>query len=350
MKKVSALLSLLLVCAICVGFSAFLFGCGEDVEGGIIYEVISGSNECRVSGLQDKSLTELTIPSTHGGRAVTEIAGNAFRNCKKLASVKVPDSVKHIGKDAFSGTAIVPEVSDNGYSTIDGWVVSITDAVKTAEVVKLSKDIRGVAYNVYDGIAAKSVEFDGDISDWCNIKFSTGLSNPLAISKTLVIDGSAVTDLVIPETVKEVPFAAFYGSNISSIDFGSVTEIGDGAFSDCKSLTKVVIPQSVVTVGSTAFQGCEKLADVTIGEGVKEIGNGAFMKCAELKEIVLPAAVEVMGAYVFDGCDKLGSVTVKGKAKRGAKWAETWASDSATNDSRSGIVHWDEAAKVEDKA
>ena len=43
---------------------------------------------------------------------------------------------------------------------------------------------------------------------------------------------------------------------------GSVTSIGDGAFSKCTSLTSVAIPDSVTRIGHYAFYRCDSLTDV----------------------------------------------------------------------------------------
>ena len=53
----------------------------------------------------------------------------------------------------------------------------------------------------------------------------------------LYLNGSLVTDLVIPE---------------------GVTAIGDYAFSHCRSLTSVAIPDSVTSIGYRAFDHCNE--------------------------------------------------------------------------------------------
>jgi hypothetical protein len=81
-----------------------------------------------------------------------------------------------------------------------------------------------------------------------------------------------------------------------------VTEIGEGAFCGCTSLTS--IPPGVTKIGAYAFDGCTSLT--SIPAGVTEIGEGAFRGCTSLTSI--PAGVTEIGAWAFRGCTNLTSI------------------------------------------
>ena len=59
-----------------------------------------------------------------------------------------------------------------------------------------------------------------------------------------------------------------------------MTGIGGCAFSRCKSLVEVVIPDSVTSIGYWAFDGCRSLTDIVIPDSVTSIGDGAFENCS----------------------------------------------------------------------
>lgn len=46
----------------------------------------------------------------------------------------------------------------------------------------------------------------------------------------------------------------------------TVTLIASGAFSDCRGLTKVTIPESVESIGEYEFLGCDELVDIYVGK------------------------------------------------------------------------------------
>ncbi|CAJ1931419.1 unnamed protein product [Cylindrotheca closterium] len=91
----------------------------------------------------------------------------------------------------------------------------------------------------------------------------------------------------------------------------SVELIGDGAFSDCRSLKDVDIPASVGTVGSMAFSRCDCLTGLNLKEGLKEIGHGAFVSCVSLQNISIPSSVQVIGRNSFQGCISLMKLDLK---------------------------------------
>ncbi len=73
-----------------------------------------------------------------------------------------------------------------------------------------------------------------------------------------------------------------------------VTEIADGAFAGCRTLTHVKIPEGVIWIGEDAFAGCRNLIHVTIPESVVWIGDGAFRDTG-LAEKTIQAAYDQAG-------------------------------------------------------
>ena len=55
--------------------------------------------------------------------------------------------------------------------------------------------------------------------------------------------------------------------------------ICDNAFSDCSSLSSIVIPNSVNSIGEGAFLNCSSLSSIVIPDSVNNIRRGAFYKC-----------------------------------------------------------------------
>ena len=102
----------------------------------------------------------------------------------------------------------------------------------------------------------------------------------------------------------------YKGSAEAVIIPDGVTSIGDGAFSDCKSLTDITIPDGVTSIGTEAFYGCSSLTSITIPDGVTSIGTSAFSGCSRLTSIAIPDSVTSIGNGAFWGCSGLTGVNI----------------------------------------
>ncbi len=105
-------------------------------------------------------------------------------------------------------------------------------------------------------------------------------------------------EIVIPNSIK-----------INGISY-SVTEIGTFAFSGCRGLTSVTIPNSVTTIGDCAFYDCRGLTSVTIGNSVTSIGDWAFKYCDGLTSVTIPNSVTEIGDCAFRYCSSLEYVII----------------------------------------
>ena len=122
----------------------------------------------------------------------------------------------------------------------------------------------------------------------------------------------SLTKVTIPEGVTSIGENAFQSciSLTEVIIPKSVETIGDEAFQTCDSLTEVTIPEGVTSIGVYAFQFCNSLTEVTIPEGVTSIGDGAFHGCRSLTEVTIPEGVTSIGETTFASCRSLTEVTI----------------------------------------
>lgn len=92
--------------------------------------------------------------------------------------------------------------------------------------------------------------------------------------------------------------------------------ICDMAFYDCKSLSSLVIPDSVIGIGYGAFEGCSSLKSIVIPNGVTRIGTWTFLYCCSLSNIVIPDSVTRIGSIAFQFCYSLSTISIPDSVTR----------------------------------
>ena len=257
-------------------------------------------------------------------KGVTGIGSAAFRNCDNLWSVTIPNSVTSIGYGAFIACNNLKEVyitdiaawckikfeslaSNPLYHESNLYVngTLVTDLV-------IPNSVTSIGEFAFAGCYKLRAVYITDVEAWCKITFGGPTSNPLCYAHDLYVNGTHITNLVIPNDVTSIGDYAFFGcaaltnAKISN----SVTSMGDHAFFGCSSLTGVTIPNSVTSIGNAAFGHCIGLTSVTIPNSVTSIGKSTFSECVHLMSITIPNSVTSIGGYAFYGCSSLTSVTI----------------------------------------
>ena len=78
---------------------------------------------------------------------------------------------------------------------------------------------------------------------------------------------------------KEVPWESHLNHIRKVVVAHGITYIGFQAFSYCKSLSSVQLPDTLTGIGQHAFAYCKSLPSVLLPEGVKHIKDYAFAHC-----------------------------------------------------------------------
>ena len=124
-----------------------------------------------------------------------------------------------------------------------------------------------------------------------------------------------LANVTIPNTVTSIGSSAFSGCHgLANVTIpNTVTSIGSSAFYNCIGLTSITIPDSVTSIGRATFYNCIGLTSITIPDSVTSIGEHAFGDCTGLTSITIPDSVTSIGKSAFNGCTSLTSVTIGGK-------------------------------------
>ena len=125
-------------------------------------------------------------------------------------------------------------------------------------------------------------------------------------------DCRGLTSITIPSSVMSLGKKCFFNcSGLTSITIpSSVTSLGKYCFADCRGLTSITIPSSVTSLDDLCFLGCSGLTSITIPSSVTSLGKYCFSNCNSLTSITIPSSVTSLDDYCFEGCSSLTSITI----------------------------------------
>ena len=253
--------------------------------------------------ITDSYSGDIVIPEsvTYEGKtySVTRIDEYAFDFCAGLTSVDIPNSITSIGQGAFREcTGLTSVTIPNSVTSIGEFVFQNCTSLTS---VAIGNSVTNIEWCTFYGCSKLTAVHISDLAAWCRIAFDDSFANPLSYAHNLYLNGTLITDLVIPDGVTSIKHFAFRGcSSLTSITIpNSVTSIGRSAFSSCSSLNSITIPNSVTSIGYAAFSDCSSLTSITIPNSVTSIEDYAFSNCSSLTSVTIPNSVTSIGKNAF---------------------------------------------------
>lgn len=220
------------------------------VDGKLTYEI--NGDEVRITDCEEDAVS-VEIPSMLQGRPVTEIAEEAFNNCKNLETVTIPEGVESIGREAFYNCT------------------SLTSIV-------LPDSVTSIGLYLFHN---------------CNKLESIQLSSK----------------------IQEITEGAFYNcTSLKNINLpDNLTEIYAFAFENCTSLENIVLGEKITDIKTRAFQGCSSLKSINIPKSLTYLSQGIFAGCTNLQDMtILPTVTEIMEGSFEGEYENLKLYVVRG--------------------------------------
>ena len=253
-------------------------------------------------------LTAVTV-----GSSICEIYSYAFGHCSNLSSIELPDQIYKIGDRAFSGTALTEITLPLSLSLIEeacfsdcNSLVSITIPANVTEIGRMAflncSSLQSVTFNdslqkIWDSAfghcsSLTEVEIPNSVIQirWSAFSNCSNLSTVTIGTGTTEIQQYAFRGCIALETVNFNAInctvsdeASFCDSpRFKNLNIGEEVQlIDDFAFTNCNSITKLVIPNSVTTIKSRAFKECKSLDTIEIGNSLQTLADDAFAYCGD---------------------------------------------------------------------
>ena len=172
------------------------------------------------------------------------IGEGAFRGCKNLKNIIIPNSVTNIGYSAFAGcTSLESIIIPDNVTNLDG--TTFVQCVNLSNVT-LGKGLETLNYEIF-----------------------------------------------------------YLCSNLKSITIpNNIKHLGLRTFAGCTNLESIELPEGLLDIGtgeSQTFQNCQKLESIILPSTIKSIGGSAFSNCLNLKSIYCNSVEPpILGSHCFN--------------------------------------------------
>lgn len=279
---------------------------------------------------------------------VVGIESHAFAGCSHLEQITLPESIQHIGEDAFNDTYYYrnKENWDN-----DGclWIGNALIAVKSSSLK--------ATYEIAPGTQLIAAGALGDNNKVKHLILPDGLKRipdrafsscrklrkieiPLSVERIgrhsfsntalyasdvnwtngiLYADSCAVDSRKVPQDLALRPATRILADGLlqgnrtlKSIDISeshSLQRIPEEAFADCRNLQTAILPENLQHIGARAFMGCHNLSGGNLfPTQLSSLGAGAFYECASISSVDLPEGILMIPAACFYRCESLREI------------------------------------------
>ena len=124
---------------------------------------------------------------------------------------------------------------------------------------------------------------------------------------------TALEEVVLPSTLQEIDYGAFYGcTSLQTISFSAANDlkiINQNAFEKC-DLQDTLDLSAACVISDYAFAGNVDLKGLVTSEALLSIGQYAFAGCKALKDVTIVSQKVKYGSYAFTDCEALTSFYV----------------------------------------
>lgn len=295
----------------------------SEVEWGSVEYISEGAFE-------NAGLTALEFPDS-----LQQIDSRAFAGCKQLTEVKLPESLAHLYPETFSNTAL--------NQLYIGRFTELFDDAGVTPFTEYGKKMPEIVFHGYTGSKAEeyanrhslpfvSVGFYENyaLEGKCGEHVSWRLepdTGEMTISGTGMIydyvDPNVeayysddenyrnehppwyeyrryIRTLTIGPEITRIGNWAFYNcTNLETVDWGNVEEIGMCSFNHA-NISELKLPETVRSIEAHAFGNLSQLTEVELPASLETLGNSAFVNCQNLEKLVFQSKV-ILNLYGEEG-------------------------------------------------
>lgn len=274
--------------------------------------------------------------------SLLEIGAGAFRGCLLLQTISFPEGLQRIGREAFENCVKLLRIMlPRTFTRLEQSVFEHCRALKEIDFGESLIQIEDQAF--YQCCSLEKISFPESL---------------VSIGRMAFYRCGALKEVKLSPHVENVGNLAFAKSGVKKVHISAdCRNYGDGIFSDCIRLKKLVLEEGVVHIPDKLAHGCTALEQVVLPDTLTSVGVNVWEKTPFLEkwmqegqqgeifwdgrnlkgEVWLPEKVRILAGGAFYGNRDLVVVHLS----ENVKWIGSWAFDACCRLVR---VYWDSPA------
>lgn len=247
-----------------------------------------------------------------------EYYASAVSTCN-VSRVTLPSTLRTIGEMAFyrsmiSGILNLPSgLQSIGYDAFRNCDSLVGQVVIPTSVTHLGDYAFAGCDNIASVVVNASIDTLGNVFQSCRNLTSVHVGGTISfIGNNAFSSTSSLQTVTLSGNVVGIGERAFSYSSLRGIALpNSLTYIGPDAFGYCHQLASIVIPNSVTYIGHGAFDNCTTMKSALIGNGVDTLQENLFVHCDSLEAVIVGSGVKHMKYNAFGYSNPYLQVTMR---------------------------------------
>ena len=246
---------------------------------------------------------------------------SAFHACL-VKNYELPSSVKRIGNFCFSGASSVKNID---LSHVEEIGICAFNGCQFESLVL--NEIKSIGHTAFSNSALKNIEINAK-NDFiimpktfsgCRHLEKVTMKNVVEIGEEAFSFTDHLNSINLSDNpIRKIDYLAFCSSGLTELTLPSdIKRIDNSAFSTCRNLVHVSIPESVtskdgISLGSSIFEDTA-VTELTIPESVRSMEQRCLESMKNLETLTVNADVDRIPPSFADNCIKLKNITLNPK-------------------------------------
>ena len=247
------------------------------------------------------ALTSVTFPT-----ALDSIGDYAFAACSALKTVTLPASVKKVGRGAFmrcTSLTTLQVTSPSQLQQMDATALMDCPALTT---VNLGKALKSMGERSLAGTGVTNLDLSGstslnELGDWAMVLTPVAQaklpSSIQTMGKGAFLYDTTLGNITLGGNLPELSDYLFAGTGLESIDLTGVNALGDYALYNIDRMSVVELPATVTWLGTRSMAGMIGMTAITSNATeVPELGENVWQGVAQ-NQVPLTVPSSAMALY-----------------------------------------------------